>query len=132
MKRLLACIALMLGLGGTLATPAAADPPSSAEFTVPITCDGTTYIVGFIPGRGQFTPALVANGTQVVVPIAFDLTFTDPTGESEQETAVKGPGSNPNAVACTIDFTSTDPETGDVFTIEGTATVLVTPVGPRG
>ena len=131
MKRLLACIALTLGLGGALATPAAADPPSSAEFTVPITCEGTTYIVGFIPGRGEFTPALVANGTQVVVPIAFDLTFTG-GGESEHETAVKGPGSNPNAVACTINFTSTDPETGDVFTIQGTATVLVTPVGPRG
>ena len=133
MKRLLACIALMLGLGGTLATPAAADPPSSAEFTVPIICEGTTYMVGFIPGRGEFTPALVANGTQVVVPIAFDLTFTNvTTGESEPETAVKGPGSNPNAVACTIDFTSTDPETGDEFTIQGTATALVTPVRPRG
>jgi hypothetical protein len=130
MKRLLACIALMLGLGGTLATPAAADPPSSAEFQIPITCDGTTYMVGFIPGRGAFTPALVTTSTQVLVPIAFDLTFTDvTTGESEPEAAVKGPGSNPNAATCTIDFTATDPESGHVFNIKGTAAVLVTPVG---
>jgi hypothetical protein len=123
----------MLGLAGVLATPAAADPPSSAEFTVPVTCDGTTYMLGFIPGRGEFTPALVANGTQVVVPVAFDITFTNlTTGESEQETAVKGTGSNPNAVTCTINFTATDPETGEVFNIQDTVTALVTPVPSQG
>ena len=131
MKRLLACIALMLGLVGTTpATPAAADPPSSAEFTVPITCDGTTYMVGFIPGRGEFTPALVSTTTQVLVPIAFDLTFTDlTTGGSEHESAVKGTGSNPNAVTCTVSFTATDPESGHVVNVQGTVTALVTPVG---
>jgi hypothetical protein len=129
MKRFLACIALTLGLAGSLAAPATADPPSSAEFTIPITCDGTTYLIGFLPGQGEFTPGLVATSTQVIVPIAFDLTFTDvTTGESEHESAVKGTGSNPNAVSCTIDFTSTDPESGHVFNIQGTATVLVTPV----
>jgi hypothetical protein len=120
----------MLGLAGGLAGPAAADPPSSAEFAVPITCDGTTYLIGFLPGQGEFTPALVTTSTQVIVPIAFDLTFTDvTTGESEHEFAMKGAGSNPHAVGCTIDFTSTDPESGHVFNIQGTATVLVTPVG---
>jgi hypothetical protein len=119
----------MLGLVGTLATPAAADPPSSAEFTVPITCDGTTYVLGFIPGRGEFTPALVTTSTQLLVPFAFDITFTDvTTGESDHETAVKGAGSNPNAVTCTINYTATDPESGDVFNIQGTVTALVTPV----
>jgi hypothetical protein len=130
MKRFIACIALVLGLVGGLATPATADPPSSAEFTIPITCDGTTYLIGFIPGQGDFTPGLVTTSTQVVVPIAFDLTFTDvTTGESEHESAVKGKRSNPNAVTCTINFTFTDPESGHVFNIQGTATVLVTPVG---
>jgi hypothetical protein len=130
MKRFLVCIALMLGLAGGLAAPAAADPPSSAEFTIPITCDGTTYLIGFLPGQGEFTPGLVTTSTQVIVPIAIDLTFTDvTTGESEHEFAVKGAGSNPHAVSCTIDFTSTDPESGHVFSIQGTATVLVTPVG---
>src|SRR5215218_6733100 len=116
MKRLFACIALMLGLVGTLATPAAADPPSSAEFTVPVTCDGTNYVIGFVPADAEFTPALVTGGTQVVVPIAFEITFTDvTTGVSEHETAVKGTGSNPNALTCTVDFTFTDPESGDVI-----------------
>ena len=72
---------------------------------------------------------MVTTSTQVVVPIAFDLTFTDvTTGESEHEAAVKGPGTNPNAVNCTVDFTTTDPESGHVFSIQGTAVVLVTPV----
>jgi len=129
MKRWLACIALALGLAGTLTTPAAADPPSSAEFTLPITCDGTTYLVGFIPGRGVFTPGLVTTSNQVIVPFVVDLTFTDlTTGVSETLTAQKGPGTNPNAVACTIDFTGTDPETGHEFNIAGSATALITPV----
>jgi hypothetical protein len=128
MKRWHVCTALALGLTGALTVPAAADPPSAAEFPVPITCDGTTYVVGFIPGQGDFTPALVTTSNQVVVPFEFDLTFTDlTTGESETETAQKGPGTNPNAVSCTIDFTSTDPETGHEFNIAGTVTALITP-----
>jgi hypothetical protein len=130
MKRLLTCIALLLGLAGGFATPAAADPPSSAEFTIPVTCDGATYLIGFLPSDAAFTPGLVTTSTEVLVPIAFNLTFTDlTTGESELESATKGPGSNPNAVNCTINFTFTDPESGHVFNIQGTAVVLVTPVG---
>jgi hypothetical protein len=128
MQRWLARIALVFGLVGIMAGPAAADPPSSAEFTVPITCDGTTYQIGFIPGHGNFTPALVTTGTGVIVPFSFDLTFTDvTTGESEHETAVKGAGSNPDTVTCTINFTSTDPDTGHVFNIQGTVIALVIP-----
>jgi hypothetical protein len=75
-------------------------------------------------------PAVVTTSTQVLVPIAFDLTFTDvTTGESEHESAVKGQGSNPNAITCTINFTSTDPESGHRFNIQGTVVVLVTPLG---
>ncbi len=129
MKRSLASTALALGLLGAMAAPAEADPPSSAEFTIPVVCDGTTYTVGFIPGRGDFTPALVADSTQVLVPFAFDLTFTDlTTGMSESDTSVKGAGSNPHAVTCTIDYTATDPDTGDLFNIRGTVAGLVTPV----
>jgi hypothetical protein len=110
----------MLGLAGTVGTPAVADPPSSAQFTIPVTCDGTTYTLGFIPGRGEFTPALVANGTQVVVSIAFDITFTDMTTRAlEHVTGVQGAGSNPNAVTCTVKYTAPDPETGDVINIQG-------------
>lgn len=128
MKRLFASTALTVALVGAMAAPAAADPPSSAEFTIPVTCDGTTYLIGFIPGRGEFTPALLADSTQVLVPFAFDLTFTDvTTGESEHDTSVKGAGKNGNAVSCTIDYTATDPETGDLFTIRGTVLGLVTP-----
>jgi hypothetical protein len=85
-------------------------------------------VIGFIPGRADFTPALVTTSNQVVVPFEFDLTFTDlTTGESDTETAQKGPGTNLNAVTCTIDFTSTDPETRHEFNIAGTVTALITP-----
>jgi hypothetical protein len=128
MRKWLAPITVAFGLTVTLAAPAAADPPSAAEFTLPVTCAGQTYEIGFIPGRGAFTPALVVDGTQVLVPVAIDLTFTDETtGESETETAQKGQATNPNAVTCTIDFTGTDPETGHEFTIEGTVLVVITP-----
>ena len=128
MKRWLACTALAVGVTGALTVPAAADPPSSAEFPVPITCDGTTYVVGFLPGQGDFTPALVTTSNQVVVPFEFELTFTDlTTGESETDTVQKGPGTNPNAVNCTIDFTSIDPDTGHEFNIAGTVTAMIAP-----
>ena len=128
MRKWLASITVAFGLTVTLAAPAAADPPSAAEFTVPVTCAGQTYEIGFIPGRGEFTPALIATSTQVLVPVAFDLTFTDETtGQSESETAQKGRGTNPNAVTCTINVTATDPETGQEFTIEGTVLAVITP-----
>jgi hypothetical protein len=128
MKRWLARTALVLGLLVSLATPAAADPPSPVA--VPVTCDDTTYLIGFIPGRGEFTPALVTTGTQVLVPVTVDLTFTDlTTGESEDFTDVKGAGQNPNAVSCTVDFTDIDPETGHLVNLRGSFTAVVTPVG---
>lgn len=128
MKRWLARTALVLGLLVSLATPAAADPPSPV--TIPVTCDGTTYLIGFIPGRSDFTPTLVATGNEVLVPFTINLTFTDlTTGESEDFTVVKGAGQNPNAVTCTVDFTTTDPETGHLFNVQGSFTAVVTPVG---
>ena len=128
MKRWLARTALVLGLLVSLATPAAADPPSPVA--VPVTCDGTTYLIGFTPGRGDFTPALASTGNQVLVPVTVDLTFTDlTTGESEHATFVKGAGQNPNAVGCTVDFTTTDPETGHLVNLQGSFTAVVTPVG---
>lgn len=128
MKRWLARTALVLGLLVSLATPAAADPPS--PLSIPVTCDGTTYLIGFTPGRGAFTPALVTTGNQVLVPVTVDLTFTDlTTGESEEVSDVKGAGQNPNAVTCTVDFTTVDPESGDLFNVQGSFTAVVTPVG---
>jgi hypothetical protein len=128
MKRWLARTALVLGLLVSLATPAAADPPSPVA--VPVTCDSTTYLVGFTPGRADFTPALATTGNQVLVPVTIDLTFSDlTTGESEDLTAVKGAGQNPNAVSCTVNFTTTDPETGHLVNVQGSFTAVITPVG---
>ena len=130
MKRWLARTALVFGLLVSLATPAAADPPSPEAIPIPVTCDDTTYLIGFTPGRGAFTPALVTTGNQVLVPFTVDLTFTDlTTGESEDVTDVKGAGQNPNAVTCTVDFTAVDPESGHLFNIQGSFTAVVTPVG---
>lgn len=128
MKRWLAGTALVLGLLGGLLAPAAADPP--APEAIPVTCDGTTYSIVTNRGQSLWTPAFVTTSNVVLVPISIDLTFTDvTTGESEHVSDVKGAGVNPNAVSCTVDFTTTDPESGHVFTIKGSFTALVTPVG---
>ena len=78
------------------------------------------------PGQGDFTPGLIATSTRVLIPFAFDITFTDlSTGESDTQAMVKGAGVNPKAtVACTINYTNTD----QGFSLVGSVTALLTPV----
>jgi hypothetical protein len=81
-----------------------------------------------VRAAGSSPRRLVATGNEVLVPFAIDISFTNvTTGDTETFAAVKGRGTNPNAVTCTIDFTDTDPVTGEQFHIEGSVLALITP-----
>jgi hypothetical protein len=45
-----------------------------------LTCEnGATYDVVVVPGRGNWTPALVTDSNQVIVPFSFDITVAKAT-----------------------------------------------------
>jgi hypothetical protein len=131
MKRWAAIAAMLLGLLGVAVAPAYADPTNAPNsLTFPITCDGTTYTVVGVPGQGQWTPALATDGTTVLVPFAFDVTFTDlVTGETFSNVVTKQAANHLPTVDCTFTIETIDPETGHAVTIEGTAAGFVTPRG---
>ena len=130
MKRWAATAAILLGLLGVLAAPAYADPtnaPNSLSFD--ITCGETTYSVVGVPGQGQWTPALVTNSNQVLIPVSFDITFTDlTTGETFSVDVSKEAGNHLPTQSCSFSVTDTDPETGHLVSIEGDVEVFF----PRG
>jgi hypothetical protein len=124
MKRWAATAAMLLGLLGVLAAPAYADPtnaPNSLQFD--ITCGDTTYTVVGVPGGGQWTPALVTNSNQVLVPTAFDITFVDlTTGETDSVDVSKEAGNHLATQSCSFDVT-----VDDLFRIFGDVEVFFPP-----
>ena len=110
MKRWAATAAILLGLLGVLAAPAYADPtnaPNSLQFE--ITCGDTTYTVVGVPGGGQWTPALVTDSNQVLIPVSFDITFTDlTTGEIFTVDVSKEAGNHLATQSCSFDVTVDD------------------------
>ena len=131
MKRWLAIAAMLLGLVGVLAAPAYADPTNAPNsLTFPITCGDTTYIAVGVPGQGQWTPALATDSNTVLIPFAFDVTFTDlVTGETFRNVVSKEAANHLPVVDCTFSIETIDPETGHEVRIEGTAAGFVTPRG---
>lgn len=131
MKRWAAIAAMLLALLGVAVAPAYADPTNAPNsLTFPITCDGTTYTVVGVPGQGQWTPALAIDGTTVLVPFAFDITFTDlVTGETFVVDVTKEAANHLSVVDCTFTIETIDPETGHAVIIEGTAAGFVVPRG---
>ena len=130
MKRWAAIAAMLLALLGVAVAPAYADPTNAPNsLTFPITCDGTTYTVVGVPGQGQWTPALVTNSNQVLIPVSFDITFTDlTTGEIFTVDVSKEAGNHLPTQSCSFSLTDTDPETGHLVSIEGNVEVFF----PRG
>jgi hypothetical protein len=124
MKRWAATAAMLIGLLGVLAAPAYADPtnaPNSLQFE--ITCGDTTYTVVGVPGGGQWTPALVTNSNQVLVPTAFDITFVDlTTGETDSVDVSKEAGNHLATQSCSFDVT-----VDDLFRIFGDVEVFFPP-----
>jgi hypothetical protein len=130
MKRWLATAAMVLALLGASMAPAHADPinaPNVEPF--PITCDGATYTVVVVPGRGMWTPALVTTSNQVLIPFSFDITVTNvATGEVVfQEQVSKQPAARTATTTCS--FTQTFTEAGQTFRVVGTVEVLSQPLG---
>jgi hypothetical protein len=131
MKRWVAIAAILLGLLGVLAAPAYADPtnaPNSLSFD--ITCGDTTYMVVGVPGQGQWTPALVTDSNQVLVPTSFDITFVDlTTGETFSVDVSKQAGNHLATQSCSFDVTASDPATGEMFRVFGDVEVFFPPGG---
>jgi streptogramin lyase len=130
MKRWAATAAMLLALVGVLAAPAHADPTNAPNIeSFQITCGGTTYTVVAGPGRGAWTPALVTDSNQVLIPTSFDITFTDlTTGETFSDEVSKEAGNHLATQSCSFAVTDTDPETGHLVSIEGDVEVFF----PRG
>jgi hypothetical protein len=131
MKRWAATAAILLGLLGVLAAPAYADPtnaPNSLSFD--ITCGDTTYSVVGVPGQGQWTPALVTDSNQVLIPTSFDITFVDlTTGETFSVDVSKKSGNHLTTQSCSFDVTASDPATGEMFRVFGDVEVFFPPGG---
>ena len=124
MKRWAVIAAMLIGLLGVLAAPAYADPtnaPNSIQFE--ITCGDTTYTVVGVPGGGQWTPALVTDSNQVLVPTSFDITFVDlTTGETDSVDVSKEAGNHLATQSCSFDVT-----VDDLFRIFGDVEVFFPP-----
>jgi len=131
MKRWAATTAMLLALLGVAMAPAHADPTNVPNpFTFEITCGDTTYTVVGVPGQGQWTPALVTDSNQVLIPTSFDITFVDlTTGETFSVDVSKEAGNHLATQSCSFDVTATDPETGESFRIFGDVEVFFPPGG---
>ena len=124
MKRWAATAAILLGLLGVLAAPAYADPTNAPNsITFEITCGDATYTVVGVPGGGQWTPALVTDSNQVLVPTSFDITFVDlTTGETDSVDVSKEAGNHLATQSCSFDVT-----VDDLFRIFGDVEVFFPP-----
>ena len=124
MKRWAVIAAMLIGLLGVLAAPAYADPtnaPNSISFE--ITCGDATYTVVGVPGQGQWTPALVTDSNQVLIPTSFDATFVDlTTGETDTVDVSKEAGNHLATQSCSFDVT-----VDDLFRIFGDVEVFFPP-----
>jgi hypothetical protein len=124
MKRWAVIAAMLIGLLGVLAAPAYADPTNAPNsLTFEITCGDATYTVVGVPGGGQWTPALVTDSNQVLVPTAFDITFVDlTTGETDSVDVSKEAGNHLATQSCSFDVT-----VDDLFRIFGDVEVFFPP-----
>jgi hypothetical protein len=73
---------------------------------------------------------LVTDSNQVLIPVSFDITFTDlTTGEIFTVDVSKEAGNHLATQSCSFALTDTDPETGHLVSIEGTVEVFFPPGG---
>ena len=124
MKRWAATAAMLLALLGVLAAPAYADPTNAPNIeSFQIACGGTSYTVVAGPGRGTWSPALVTDSNQVLIPTSFDITFVDlTTGETFSVDVSKEAGNHLATQSCSFDVTF-----DDLFRVFGTVEVVLTP-----
>jgi opacity protein-like surface antigen len=128
-------VALVAVTVAVLAQAASADPTHAKSSAVITAICGEEQMQFSVNGNGVFTPGHVIGGTAMLVPTAFDLTFsfTPPGGptESETDTAAKH-NQTKGTVTCDIPAalnTFTSPE--GTFTISGTVTGFFTPANGK-
>jgi hypothetical protein len=123
----------MVTLVAVVAVQAASADPVNAKGSTLIhaTCNGQPVLVSG-NGNGVFTPGHVVGSTMMIIPTAFDLTFSfTPTGGTtmtETNTSTKHNQHHKNTVTCQIPAdqnTFTSPE--GTFVISGTVTGFFTP-----
>ena len=132
MIRRLTLIVALLGVLAASAQTAAADPTNAKNATLATGVCGSAEISVVVNGNGVFTPGHVVGSTAMLIPTAFDLTFTfTPAGggDPEVDTETSAKSHTPtNAVTCELPaelntFTSPD----GTFTLSGTVTGFFTP-----
>jgi hypothetical protein len=105
-----------------IASPASADPTNAKNAAI-LTgiCDGTSVQL-VTNGNGEWTPAHVAGSTTVLIPEAFDTTFTATfNGTTEVETDTSSKPLHGNIIECTLPLGSnTFTFPGGSFSISGT------------
>lgn len=133
MKRWLATAAMMLGLLGVMMAPAHADPTNAPNAQpLELACEnGATLDVVVVPGRGNWTPALVTDSNQVIVPFSFDITVTntdtDPDTVVVHEVTTKEPVGRVDTTTC--QWSGNFEENGQHFEFVGIVEVLTRLLG---
>lgn len=130
MRRHLLSLSAACAIAGAILAPSAGADPIHAKnaLQIQVVC-GTQTLRVVTNGNGTFTPAHVVGSTKVLVPTAFNLTFTfTPAGGSmttNHETSAKAAPAR-HTMTCTIPFQSF-PSPQGTFTIQGTVTGFLTP-----
>jgi hypothetical protein len=129
----LCTLVVSLGFLVLVTTPAQAAPTNakSAEL-VDLTCaNGATYAI-VANGNGAFTPGhiLDAEGRNLI-PVAFHFVGMNANGDVIFDESITKPGQmtglSGDLIDCTFTATDTDPDTGEIITINGAVTLFVAP-----
>jgi hypothetical protein len=116
-------IALVITTGpmiGIVANPAGADPTNPGE-VLTLDCDGLGTLEIATNGNGLWTPGLVIDGNQVLIPYRFRFEFTPIGGDTEVFEVSKPAPRNGRLDVCTF---SGEEEGGTFF---GTVWISYTP-----
>ena len=129
----LSALITALGFLVFVASPAGAAPTNgrTAEL-VDLTCaNGATYAI-VASGNGSFSPGHVLDGEgRTLIPVAFHFVGVNENGDVIFDETIAKPGEmkgiSGDLVDCTFTLTETDPDTGEVVTLNGTVTLFVAP-----
>jgi hypothetical protein len=125
------CLGVVAALSLTAGVASAAPINAKKGQTFDVTFDnGQTHTIA-TNGSGSLTPGnIIAGETGELIPVAVEVTGTLNGEVVFHEVAVKQ--GNMNGVSgdlmhCAFGFSETDPATGDVFTVSGSADVFLAP-----
>jgi hypothetical protein len=129
----LCTLVVSLGFLVMVATPAQAAPTNakSAEL-IDLTCtNGATYSI-VANGNGDFSPGHILDAEgQTLIPVAFHFVGMNASGAVIFDESIAKPGQmtglSGDLIDCTFTATDTDPDTGEVITINGSVTLFVAP-----